>query len=122
VLRALFLKDKKVLILSLLTFLVIAGLLAFTSWQGSQLTVLWATESELDIIGFNLYRAESADGDYVKVNDSLIPPAADPFIGGEHRYVDGNVTWGVTYYYKLETIDRYGNTKLTEPIAIRAGW
>jgi hypothetical protein len=115
-------KDKQLLILLLLTILIIGGLVAFTAWQGSQLTVRWSTESELDIIGFNLYRAESADGDYAKINDSLIPPAADPFLGGEHQYLDRHVTWGVTYYYKLETVDRYGNTELTAPIELRAGW
>jgi hypothetical protein len=121
-LRTLLLKDKKFGLFLLLTILLIGSLLAFTVWQGSNLTVRWTTESELDIIGFNLYRAGSADGDYVKINDSLIPPAADPFIGGEHHYVDTTVTWGVTYYYKLETVDRNGNTRLTEPIQLRAGW
>jgi hypothetical protein len=115
-------KDKQLLILLLLIILIIGGLSAFTLWQGSRLTVRWSTESELDIIGFNLYRAASADGDYLKINNSLIPPSADPFIGGEHQYVDPNVTWGVTYYYKLETVDRYGNSELTKPIELRAGW
>lgn len=120
--RKLFVKDRQLIFLLLLTILVIGGLVALTGWQGSQLTVRWSTESELDIIGFNLYRAESADGNYIKLNDSLIPPAADPFIGGEHQFVDHSVTWGVTYYYKLETVDRYGNTKQSDPIELRAGW
>ena len=52
----------------------------------------------------------------------LFPPSADPLIGGEHHFIDRNVTWGTTYYYKLETIDRYGNSELTDPIELRAGW
>lgn len=120
--RKLLLKDKPFLIFLLLTVLVIAGLVAFYAWQSSQVTVHWSTESELDIIGFNLYRSDSPSGTFVKINNSLIPPAADPAIGGEHNYVDRDVTWGTTYYYKLETIDRYGNTRLTEPIEIPAGW
>lgn len=118
----LFIKDKQLFVLLLLIVLLIAGLVAFTGWQGSQLTINWSTESELDIIGFNLYRADSADGDYIKINDFLIPPAADPFIGGDHQFIDRNVRWGSTYYYKLETIDRYGNSEMTSPIELRAGW
>jgi hypothetical protein len=85
------------------------------------LTITWTTESELDIIGFNLLRSESEDGPYIRINDELIPPAMDPNVGGEHRYVDHDVVNGVTYYYKLESIDRQGNSTESEPIVIKAG-
>jgi hypothetical protein len=88
---------------------------------GTELTITWTTESELDIIGFNLLRSESEDGPFVKVNDELIPPAVDLNVGGEHSYVDHEVENGVTYYYKLESIDRLGNSIESEPIAITAG-
>ena len=87
----------------------------------TELTIPWTTESELDIIGFNLLRSDSEDGPFIKVNDELIPPASDPNVGGEHSYVDHDVVNGVTYYYKLESIDRQGNSTESEPIAITAG-
>lgn len=86
-----------------------------------ELTISWSTESELDIIGFNLYRSDSPDGPFTKINGELIPPAADPFIGGDHSYVDTDVARGKTYYYQLESVDRNGNTTRTDPIAITAG-
>ena len=89
--------------------------------QESSLTITWTTESELDTIGFNLYRSDTADGEYIKINDELIPPAADPFIGGEHTFLDENVTRGTTYYYQLETVDRNGNTTRTDAIKLTAG-
>jgi hypothetical protein len=89
--------------------------------QDTSVTIRWTTESELDIIGFNLFRAESPDGPFIKVNEALIPPAADPFVGGEHTYVDENVQRGVTYYYELESVDRQGSTTRTGPITITAG-
>lgn len=89
--------------------------------QDTSLTIRWTTESELDTIGFNLYRADTADGEFIKINDELIPPAADPFIGGEHIFVDENVTRGNIYYYQLETVDRNGNTTRTETIDLKAG-
>lgn len=90
-------------------------------FQASSLTITWTTESELDIIGFNLYRADSADGEFIKINDELIPPAADPFIGGEHTFEDETVIRGETYYYQLETIDRNGITTRSETIELTAG-
>ena len=85
-----------------------------------ELTITWETESELDIIGFNLLRSESEDGPFEKINPDLIPPANDPNVGGEHTYVDSDVVNGVTYFYILETIDRQGNSSKSDPIAITA--
>ena len=90
-------------------------------FQETKLTLTWTTESELDIIGFNLYRADSLEGEFIKLNNELIPPAVDPFIGGEHTYVDENVIRGKTYYYQLETVDRNGNVTRTETEELTAG-
>jgi hypothetical protein len=105
-----------ILILSLFLYLAAPSL-----FQAPTLAVEWSTESELDIIGFNILRADSADGEFEKINGELIPPAADPFIGGDHTFVDENVTRGQTYYYQLETVDRNGNTTRSEVIELRAG-
>lgn len=101
--------------------LLIASQVSCSLFEETSLTINWTTESELDIIGFNLYRADSAEGDFVKINDELIPPAADPFIGGEHTFVDEQVIRGETYYYQLETVDRHGNTTRSETIELEAG-
>jgi hypothetical protein len=85
------------------------------------MTIRWTTESELDIIGFNIYRSDTTDGEFTKINNELIPPANDPFIGGEHTFVDENVTRGQTYYYQLETVGRNGNTTRSETIELVAG-
>jgi hypothetical protein len=90
-------------------------------FRDTTLNIHWTTESELDIVGFNLYRADSAEGEFVKINSELIPPAADPFVGGEHTFVDENVTRGKYYYYQLETVDRNGNTTRTDTIELKAG-
>lgn len=100
---------------------MLAFILTNISAFESSLTIVWTTESELDIIGFNIYRSDTAEGEYEKINDELIPPAADPFVGGEHTYVDETVTRGQTYYYQLETVDRNGNTTRTDPIELTAG-
>jgi hypothetical protein len=84
--------------------------------------VEWSTETEMNTAGFNLYRGESADGPFdVKVNDQLIPPAADPLTGGKYQYVDKTAKSGVTYYYRLEEVERNGGTNDFGPISVRAG-
>jgi hypothetical protein len=95
-------------------------LLAYTVSRGPQIRIQWTTESELDIVGFNLYRAESIDGDYQKINQEIIPPASDPMLGGEHSYADTDVTFFKTYYYKLESVDRAGASTQSNPITLRA--
>ena len=84
--------------------------------------VEWTTETEMNTAGFNLYRGESADGPFdVKVNEQLIPPAADPLTGGKYQYVDKTARAGLTYYYQLEEVERNGSASTFGPISVRAG-
>ena len=84
--------------------------------------VEWSTETEMNTAGFNLYRSESADGPFdVKVNEQIIPPAADPITGGNYQYVDKTAQPGVTYYYKLEEVEKSGGMNSFGPISVRAG-
>ena len=50
--------------------------------DSSLVIVEWTTESEVDMAGFNLYRSETPDGPYLKVNTTFIPGASDPILGG----------------------------------------
>jgi hypothetical protein len=70
----------------------------------------WTTESEIDCEGFNIYRAESENGQYVKINPSLIPAQGTSTSGATYKFVDENVKYRRTYYYKLEDIDIYGKS------------
>ena len=48
----------------------------------------WETAAEIDNAGFNLYRAESEDGPYVKINDALIPAEGSSVQGASYEFVD----------------------------------
>jgi hypothetical protein len=86
----------------------------------SVVIVEWTTESEVDTAGFNIYRSESAEGPYIKINPELIPSSPDPILGGKYVYTDTNVVAGRTYYYKLEDVELGGTTTMHGPIEVLA--
>ena len=108
------------LLLVIVAALSIAGVGFYRYFtQAGSYVLVWSTENELDILGFNVYRANSAEGDYVRLNDTPLPAATDPLLGDRYSYTDETATRGTTYYYKLETLYRNGNVDLLEqPIVL----
>jgi hypothetical protein len=82
--------------------------------QGQPIVIRWSTESEVDTAGYNIYRAESEDGPWTKINDRLIPGSPDPLRGGSYVYTDTNVIAGTTYIYELEEVELNGRTTRLE--------
>jgi hypothetical protein len=83
----------------------------------------WQTASEVDNVGFNLYRAESADGPRVQLNQGLMIPSQAPGSGSgaDYRFADGDVKIGKTYYYWLEDVDIYGVSTQHGPVKVVFG-
>ena len=80
--------------------------------------VEWETASELDNVGFNLYRSESPDGPQVQINASLIPSQAPGSpVGATYTLLDQNVQAGTTYYYWLEDINTQGVATQHGPVS-----
>jgi len=86
-------------------------LACFTANAGDgQVTLHWITESEIENLGFNIYRSLSETGNYQKINDQLIPGAGTSSYRHDYEYADNDVSNGVTYWYKIEDVDYSGNT------------
>ncbi|MCX5885574.1 MAG: hypothetical protein NT096_06665 [Proteobacteria bacterium] len=93
-------------------------LTSFTATASNRKVILsWTTESEIDNAGFNLYRAESKDGEYVKINPALIPAQGSATQGATYEFVDENVRLRETYWYKLEDIDLNGKSTFHGPVS-----
>ncbi|MCX5884520.1 MAG: hypothetical protein NT096_01175 [Proteobacteria bacterium] len=91
---------------------------SFTANPSDRKVILtWSTASEIDNAGFNLYRAESTDSEYIKINSSLIPAQGSPTSGSTYNYIDNNVQNRKTYYYKIEDIDLNGVSTLHGPVS-----
>lgn len=90
---------------------------SFSSYPAfKEVRLAWKTVSEIDNFGFNIYRAESKDGPYIKINDKIIPAEGSPVSGADYSFVDTGVKNRKTYYYQLEDIDMYGVSSLHGPI------
>ena len=78
--------------------------------QVSHIRVMWETATEVDNVGFYLYRRPAGRGDYAPLNDGLLIPSQSPGSGAGASYVfiDEEVELGVTYEYLLEDVDLDG--------------
>jgi len=85
-------------------------------------TLNWATETEIDNVGFNILRATAEDGVYVKINAELIPAQGGAAQGAAYQFVDTNVRNRKTYYYKLEDIDLNGTATAHGPVSATPKW
>ncbi|MCX5896270.1 MAG: DUF1566 domain-containing protein, partial [Proteobacteria bacterium] len=98
----------------------VIDLASFTAAAEADRVILeWTTASEIDNAGFNLYRSESEDGEYAKINGSFIPAKGSPTQGASYEYVDKNVKLWKKAYYKLEDIDLNGTSTFHGPIKTR---
>jgi hypothetical protein len=79
----------------------------YAEQMGDYVRVTWETASELDNVGFNLWRGVSPDGPDTKLNDLLIPSQSLGNPGG-FTYTwddDADLVPGTTYYYWVEDVD-----------------
>jgi hypothetical protein len=98
-------------------------LTSFNATPGFGKVILaWETASEIDNAGFNLYRAESANGTYKIINSSIIPAKGSSTQGASYEVVDDDVQNRKTYYYKLEDIDLNGTATMHGPKSATPRW
>lgn len=69
-----------------------------------EIKVEWATEMEHEIAGFNIYRSESAGGNFVQINDAFIPGRGNALTGASYTYRDRQIIPGQPYFYRLEKV------------------
>jgi len=67
------------------------------------------TAAEIDTVGFNLWRSTTKDGDYQRVNESLIAKKGSATKGAAYEFVDSSPPGSC--FYKLEDIDSDGQSR-----------
>jgi subtilisin family serine protease len=70
----------------------------------------WQTAQEINLLGFNLFRAEALDGPRVQITPEIIP-AINPgqLRGNDYNYADTTAEVGKTYYYWVEWVGKRGS-------------
>jgi hypothetical protein len=82
------------------------------------IVVKWRTESEVNNLGFDIYRSENRDGKYVKVNAAYIKGAGTDSTPRDYQFVDESAVVGKTYYYYLEYISFNGERERSHIIKV----
>jgi hypothetical protein len=78
----------------------------------------WQTATELELLGFDLYRAESEADLPVRLNEEPIPgQSSGSPVGGSYSFQDLTAVPGTTYYYWLEVIQSDGAAERYGPVS-----
>ncbi len=78
----------------------------------------WVTQSETDLVGFNVYRnMNNSTSDFLKVNNTIIS-SSNTTSTHDYSFVDEDVESEMEYFYWLECVDLDGASSLLGPISI----
>ena len=77
----------------------------------------WRTGSELDNLGFHLYRGLSEVGPWTRLNASLIPGLGSSAVGQAYSFRDVGLVNGRRYFYRLEDVDASSKTTSHGPVS-----
>jgi hypothetical protein len=86
--------------------------------ENGKVQLYWMTASEVNNLGFHVYRAFSCDGPWQRLSMQFIPGAGNSSYSHSYHFIDPNVYGGFTYWYRLEDIDLRGIATLHVPISI----
>ena len=77
----------------------------------------WITTSEADVQGFNIYTTTDPEGEYVQINEEMIPGQGSAEAGASYEYADMEAVSGMENHYLLESIDGEGGYQLHGPVS-----
>jgi hypothetical protein len=81
-----------------------------------QVTLRWVTQSEVNNVGFSVYRSEEKDGNYTKI--AFVCGAGNSAMPRDYQFVDKNAEAGKTYFYYLEDVDIAGERNKNKTIKV----
>jgi hypothetical protein len=85
--------------------------------QGGSVVLTWTTKTEINNLGFRIYRSTLAELGFRELTGSMIPGAGTTSEPQSYCYVDPRVSPG-TYYYQLEDVSLDGGTQRHGPVVV----
>jgi hypothetical protein len=82
-----------------------------TTGSDAELLVEWQTEAEVGTAGFNVLRAQSPEGPWLKLNEKLIPSQGSSWEGASYDFSDTTREAGTVYWYCVEEVETGGGTE-----------
>ena len=80
----------------------------------------WETASEVNSLGFHVWRSDAKDGDYERITTSLIAGQGNSSAGAVYSFTDRNYEGNATYYYRIEQVDADGGSEMFSAIEVTA--
>ena len=88
--------------------------------RDGEIVLRWRTESEMDNLGFHIYRATEESGPYLRLTAEVIAGQGSSALAYSYTFTDRHATNGVQYYYKLEDIAFDGAKTMHGPVSGKA--
>ncbi len=99
----------------------IASFIAGPAGDGA-VRLAWETVSEVDHLGFNLYRGPAPEGPWTRLNAGLIASPSPGATGGHsYEWLDTDVSAGQVAWYQLEALDMHGAAQIAGLVSVQAG-
>ena len=76
-----------------------------------EIVIRWITESELNNAGFNILRSETRDGEFTKINTSLIAGQGTTSERTTYTWKDTSAKPTVVYYYQIQDVSLDGQVQ-----------
>ena len=80
--------------------------------------VEWRTGSEHATLGFHLLRLDETSGEFVRLNDALLPSVPHARNGGIYRFNDPGADFGEVNVYQLVEVETTGGHKTYGPYSV----
>lgn len=98
------------------TYAAIAFLRAFV--EDGAVIVEWRTSLEAGTVGFHLLRRDAAAGEFVRLNDALLPGLIVHPQGGTYRFLDDEAPLRGNLVYKLSEVEFSGTVREYGPFTV----
>lgn len=86
--------------------------------SSSEVELKWITQSETDLLGYNIMRSTVEDANNISRCNLVIIPSLNSSTEQTYNFKDTEIQAPTTYWYWLESVERGGATELHGPVRV----